>query len=193
MTIISALLTPATFLALILQLPEIGYAPMFLMAIFFAQACIVFVLDPARYDHAEIKEDAIVFRDLGRIGFSEIATYNIDDYLKIRRRGDFLDILLQGNTKNHMEYSVFFNEFKIAIGNWRRKNINNKGALPRQVCYYGTWKARSLGVLVLVLAVGVITIRLTTRLLDNRMTAVSAAVGIIPLAMHLIFSRRQNC
>ncbi|MDF3839438.1 hypothetical protein P3W85_41860 [Cupriavidus basilensis] len=100
---------------------------------------------PPLREVARIEGDQLTFQHYGSIPFSSITGYNLDDYIKLERQGRWT-LLLQGDRKTP-GYGAFYTSFAAAMADWRARH---PGQVPLQSYFYGSWKARTLGIAILV-------------------------------------------
>lgn len=190
--VISPLLLPFFVAVLDATLP-VSIAFTFKAAIGAAITALLFLLgmiNPSRSEVAKIEKDRIIFKYRKSIQFGEIESFNFDDYLKLKIRGEFWLLLLQCTRKNQDEYNEFLANFKLAFNEWQQQKSEVDLEIPQQSFFYGSWKAILAGGFLIAVYLCLIVAALR----------VGAALGyvviggllVIPISLRLIFSRRRE-
>lgn len=150
---------------------------------------ISYIVIPPIQDWVKVEKDSLHFDRLGKVYFSEIREFNIDDYIKIKRKGH-LTLLLQGNTKNIEYYKAFYTDFKSAIALWQTDQANSEILIPVQTYFYGSLGAQLLGWTLLIGYASCLSAAFIFR--ANYIQASVAGCLILPIGIKLAFSKRHK-
>lgn len=137
-----------------------------------------------------VEADQLTFKYRPPIPYQQIKTFNFDDYLKLKIRGEFWTVLVQASRKNPQAYRVFLDEFKAALSAWQQKNADINFPMPRQMFFYGSLKARFLGAGLLVAYM--ICVLAALQLKAARIQTLSAGGLIVPICLYMLFSKRRT-
>ncbi len=128
-SIFFALISPLIFMVTLNKILDFDKIILLSISAFILPLFISYIVIPPIQDWVKVEKDSLHFDRLGKVYFSEIREFNIDDYIKIKRKGH-LTLLLQGNTKNIEYYKAFYTDFKSAIALWQTDQANSEIPFP---------------------------------------------------------------
>lgn len=94
---------------------------------------------------ARVEEDRKAFKSGKTILFSEIESFTYDNGFRMKVKSRFWSLLFHDLRKNGEGYSDFMYDVKLALSDYRERNLNSGVDMPRQKFFFGTWKAVVLG------------------------------------------------
>jgi hypothetical protein len=107
-----------------------------------------------RADEVAIGSDRLTFRRRPPLLYAEIAAFNTDDYLKLRRPGR-PTLMLQARAMQVKSYKALCAEFVTAIEAWREAQTAKGVAVTlRRNYFYGSTAARVIGTALIVVCIG---------------------------------------
>lgn len=95
---------------------------------------------------ARVEEDRIVFKYKKIILFSEIESFTYDNGFRIKMKSRFWSLLFHDLRNNGEGYCEFMYDLKLALSDYRERNLSSGVDMPKQKFFFGTWKAVALGV-----------------------------------------------
>lgn len=188
--IISLLFLPLLIVAVI-TLPETVPIPLKVGVCFTAILLVCWLIwaHSSKPEVVNVEPDKITFKYRAPIPFDQIETFNFDDYLKIKIRGEFWTVLLQCTRKNQQEYTLFLREFRAAFSAWQQRNITTTLPMPQQSFFYGSWEAKLTGGGLLIAYIVLVLVALRLNIAMVQVT--SAGALIVPISLHLLLSKRR--
>lgn len=138
-------------------------------------------------NEARVDTEGLSFSRRGPVPFSEIASWSADDYLKLARPGKptLLVGAIDGPNRERL-----LREFQAGLSAWQTRQPG-AGQGARQTYFYGSWRARLVGALIIALggAVMAMALRLTE---PNVMLASVGALGALFGVAMLLGKRRGH-
>lgn len=94
---------------------------------------------------ARVEEDRIVFKTGKTILFSDIESFTYDNGFRMKVKSRFWTLLFHGARKNEEGYCDFMYDLELALSDYREQRLSAGLVMPRQIFFFGTWKAVTLG------------------------------------------------
>ena len=136
-------------------------------------------------NEARIDAEGLSFSRRASVPFSEIASWSADDYLKLARSGKptLLVGAIDGPNRERL-----LREFQAGLSAWQTRQPG-AGQGARQTYFYGSWRARLVGALII--ALGGVVMAMALRLAEpNVMLASVGALGALFGVAMLLGKRR---
>lgn len=178
------LLSAAAFMALVFGLRQPLWAIAAALAGLIVPPLVAFRGFPTR-DTLTVQADGLSFMRRGLIPFSQITHWSADDYLKLGRRGKptILVSTLDAPGRQHL-----LKAFPAALAAWQSRQRPGQ-PLAQQTHFYGTWRAQSVGILIM--ALGLLSAWMALRLREaNVSLTLVGGLGVLFGAGMLFMKRR---
>lgn len=132
-------------------------------------------------NEARIDAEGLSFSRRGPVLFSEIGSWSADDYLKLARPGKPTLLVGAIDAPNRER---LLREFQAGLAAWQTRQPG-AGHGARQTYFYGSWRGRLVGLLIIALGGAVMTMALRLAEPSGMLAAVGALGGLFGVAMLL--------